>query len=195
MMGKWWEALSSSLEASHVISFLDSQAQWNIIKGDGTETKRLQLPSKTRRWKSRSLNVAVLYGLNNRKPLGVIVLLWCNQQTVHGGNEEQRVRTETFKCCCSFYQAVIDTPVRAFRVMISHNWLKKKKIRHFWICVSKKIKEKKQCNSMEVLNELKEMSLSVFLISLFLLCKSCTWTQSLNIYYYIVELCKESVYI
>lgn len=48
---------------------------------------------------------------------------------------------------------------------------------------------------MEVLNELKEMSLSVFLISLFLLCKSCTWTQSLNIYYYIVELCKESVYI
>lgn len=32
MMGKWWEALSSSLEASHVISFLDSQAQWNIIK-------------------------------------------------------------------------------------------------------------------------------------------------------------------
>lgn len=40
MMEKWWEALSSSPEASHVISFLDSQTQKEMIKQSRTETKK-----------------------------------------------------------------------------------------------------------------------------------------------------------
>lgn len=40
MMEKWWEALSPSPEASHVISFLDSQTQRKMIKQSRTETKK-----------------------------------------------------------------------------------------------------------------------------------------------------------
>lgn len=42
MMEKWWEALSSSPEASLVISSLDSQTQREMIKQSRTETKELQ---------------------------------------------------------------------------------------------------------------------------------------------------------
>lgn len=75
MMEKWWEVLSSSPEASHVISFLDSQAQSEMIKQSRTETKKLQLLGITRQRKNRSLNATALCRLNNGKLLRAIVLL------------------------------------------------------------------------------------------------------------------------
>lgn len=64
MMEKWWEALSFSPEASHVISFLDSQTQREMIKQSRTETKKPQSLSTAMQCKNRSLNVMALCRLN-----------------------------------------------------------------------------------------------------------------------------------